>query len=123
MDKLNPFPMWGLGVRWVKLSAFSWEKKWFGTCMPYYTIRYEFDYDDGHQGFGGGGTGTLFVNGKKVAEEQIDRTMGIRISLDETFDVGADAGEPVSEDYKVPFEFEGTLNKVEVHLGNDALSN
>ena len=54
---------------------------------------------------------------KKVAEERIDRTMGIRISLDETFDVGADAGEPVSEDYRVPFDFQGTLTKVVVNLG------
>ena len=62
------------------------------------------------------GTGTLLVNGEKVAEGRIDRTMGIRISLDETFDVGADAGEPVSEDYRVPFDFQGTLNKVVVNL-------
>ena len=42
--------------------------------------------------------------------------MGFRISLDETFDVGSDAGEPVSEDYHVPFDFKGTLNKVVVKL-------
>ena len=65
----------------------------------------------------------MFVNGERVAEGRIDRTMGIRISLDETFDVGADAGEPVSEDYQVPFDFKGTLNKIEVHLGDEALSN
>jgi arylsulfatase len=88
-----------------------------------HTIRYEFDYDDDHKGFGGGGIGTLFVDGKKVDQKRIDRTMGIRISLDETFDVGADAGEPVSEDYHVPFDFEGTLNRVDVHLGDAALSN
>jgi arylsulfatase len=87
-----------------------------------HTIRYEFKYDGG-PGFGKGGDGTLFVDGKKVAEGRIDRTMGIRISLDETFDVGADAGEPVSEDYHVPFEFEGTLTRVDVHLGDAALSN
>ncbi len=36
------------------------------------TIRYEFAYDGG--GLGKGGTGTIFVNGEKVAEGQIDRT-------------------------------------------------
>lgn len=29
--------------------------------------------------------------------------MGFRISLDETFDIGADMGEPVDEAYHVPF--------------------
>ena len=81
-----------------------------------HTIRYEFDYDGG--GVGKGGTGTLFVDGKQVASNKIDRTMGYRISLDETFDIGADAGEPVSEKYEVPFDFEGTLNKVVVKLDN-----
>ena len=43
--------------------------------------------------------------------------MGYRISLDETFDIGSDAGEPVSEDYRVPFDFQGVLDKVVVELG------
>ena len=42
--------------------------------------------------------------------------MGFRISLDETFDIGSDAGEPVTEDYHVPFDFEGKLDKVVVEL-------
>ena len=38
------------------------------------TIRFEFAYDGGRPGKGG--TGTIFVNGKKVAEGRIDRTQG-----------------------------------------------
>lgn len=87
-----------------------------------HTIRYEFEYDKNAKTFGGGGNGTLFVDEKKVAEGKIDRTMGIRISLDETFDIGADAGEPVSPDYHVPYNFPATLSKVDVHLGDEALS-
>lgn len=79
-----------------------------------HTIRYEFEYDGG--GAGKGGTGTLFVDGKQVAKGKVGRTMGYRISLDETFDIGSDAGEPVSEKYHVPFDFEGKLNKVTVKL-------
>ncbi len=79
-----------------------------------HTIRYEFVYDGG--GPGKGGTGTLFVDDKKVASGKIKRTMGFRISLDETFDVGEDAGEPVTEDYHVPFKFKGLLKKVTVKL-------
>jgi arylsulfatase len=80
-----------------------------------HTIRYEFTYDGGGPGLGG--TGRLLVDGAEVATGRIDRTMGFRISLDETFDIGSDAGEPVSEDYHVPFDFEGILNKVVVVLG------
>jgi arylsulfatase len=77
-----------------------------------HTIRYEFAYDGG--GAGKGGTGTMFVDGKQVATGKIKRTMGYRISLDETFDCGEDAGEPVTDDYHVPFRFKGTLRKVVV---------
>ncbi len=79
-------------------------------------IRYEFEYDGGAPG--NGGTGKLFVDDVLVGEGRIDRTMGYRISLDETFDIGSDAGEPVSESYHVPFDFKGTLTKVEVELKN-----
>ncbi|PRY19778.1 arylsulfatase [Aliiruegeria haliotis] len=79
-----------------------------------HVIRYEFDYDGG--GAGKGGNGKLYVDDTLVAEGRIERTMGYRISLDETFDIGSDAGEPVSEDYHVPFDFPGTLEKVEVKL-------
>ena len=77
-------------------------------------IRYEFKYDGG--GPGKGGRGRLYVDGKRVAQGRIERTMGFRISLDETFDVGSDAGEPVSEDYHVPFDFAGEIERVEVEL-------
>ena len=41
------------------------------------TIRYEFKYDGG--GLGKGGTGTIFVNGEKVAEGRIERTQADRL--------------------------------------------
>jgi hypothetical protein len=52
---------------------------------------------------GKGGTGTLSVDGKKVAQARIE-------SFDETFDVSEDAGTPVVEDYaaKMPFKFTGS---------------
>src|SRR5262249_13647738 len=60
-------------------------------------------------GFGKGGTGTLTVDGKQVAQGKIERTIPVRISLDETFDIGEDTGTPVVEDYvdKMPFKFTG----------------
>ena len=69
-------------------------------------------------------TGVLFVDGKQVAEGQIPRTIPIRFSLDETFDVGEDTGTPVVEDYadKMPFAFTGTLKKFAVILEPEKLT-
>jgi hypothetical protein len=59
------------------------------------SIRFEFDYDGG--GPGKGGTGTLFVNDRKVGEGRIDRTQPAIFSADETADVGIDLATPVVE--------------------------
>ena len=59
---------------------------------------------------------TLLVDGKEAAKERIEKTIPLRISLDETMDIGEDAGTPVSEEYKVPFTFKGTLGKVVIDL-------
>jgi arylsulfatase len=81
-----------------------------------HTITFDFAYDGG--GIGKGGTGTLSVDGQTVAEGKIERTVGRRFSLDETFDVGEDTGSPVVEDYadKMPFRFTGKLDKLVIEL-------
>lgn len=56
----------------------------------------------------------LLVDGKSVAKTRIQKTIPIRVSLDETLDIGEDTGTPVSEDYKVPFEFTGEIEEVVV---------
>jgi len=76
------------------------------------TIRFEFAYDGG--GPGKGGTGTLLVNGKKVASGRIDRTQCCFFSADEGADVGADEGTPVSDAYQAPFTFTGKIIKVTI---------
>jgi arylsulfatase A-like enzyme len=85
-------------------------------------IRVKFDYDGG--GIGKGATGTVLVDEKQVAQGKIPRTVGVRFSLDETFDVGADMGTPVLEDYaeQMPFPFTGTLKKFVVVLQPEKLS-
>jgi len=85
-----------------------------------HTIHYDFKYDGG--GIGKGGAGTLLVDGKKVAEGRIERTLPFRIALDETLDCGEDTGTPVSEDYHVPFKFTGTIKKVVIELGKSGLT-
>jgi arylsulfatase len=79
-----------------------------------HTIVFDFRYDGG--GIGKGGTGTLSVDGQQVAQGRIENTVPVRFSFDETFDVGADTGTPVSEDYDVPFAFTGTIEKLTVDL-------
>jgi len=59
--------------------------------------RVEFAYDGG--GMGKGAAITLYVDGEKVAEGRVERSHALFFSMDETMDVGSDAGEPVSEDY------------------------
>ncbi|HKE37868.1 MAG TPA: arylsulfatase, partial [Candidatus Baltobacteraceae bacterium] len=74
-----------------------------------HTVRVDFIYDGG--GVGKGGAVRLWVDEKQVVEGRVDRTVVVRFSLDETFDVGADTGTPIVEDYvdKMPFEYQGTL--------------
>jgi arylsulfatase len=79
------------------------------------TIRYEFAYDGGDPG--SGGTGTIFVNGEKVAEGRIDKTTPFLFSADETADVGVDEATPVTEDYaERDNAFNGQIDKVTVEL-------
>lgn len=76
-------------------------------------ITLDFVYDGG--GMGKGANLILSVDGKQVAQKRVERTIGIRFSLDETWDVGEDTGTPVEFNvYDVPFRFNGKLNKVTV---------
>jgi hypothetical protein len=85
-----------------------------------HTILVDFTYDG--RGLGKGGTATLMVDGRQVAQGKIERTIPFRISADETLDIGEDTGTPVSEDYQVPFKFTGDLKKVAIQLTDAALS-
>ena len=82
-------------------------------------VVFNFNYDGG--GIGKGGTGTIMVDGRQVAQGRIDRTVPIRYSMDETFDVGEDTGTPVNLSYDVPFKFTGTIEKVVINLGQTKL--
>ena len=60
-------------------------------------LRMEFAYDGG--GTGKGGTVTLYVDGAKVGEGRVERTIPSTFSADETCDVGREFGSPVSPEY------------------------
>ncbi len=52
-----------------------------------------------------GGTGELYVNGEKVASQEMPRMHISTYSLAETFDIGRDTGTQVSRIYEGPFPF------------------
>jgi arylsulfatase A-like enzyme len=84
-----------------------------------HTIRFEFKYDGG--GVGKGGTGKLFVDGKEAAKGRIEKTILGRFSADETFDTGEDTGSAVSDTYKAPFRFAGTIKTIQIDLAPQKL--
>ena len=82
-------------------------------------VRMEFAYDGG--GLAKGGTVTLYVDGEKVGEGRVDATVPMIFSGDETADIGSDTASPVSDDYtSAASRFSGTVNWVQIDLGEDA---
>ncbi len=43
LDTVNDAPIWNFDKWTVKLSSFSWEKKYYGLCNVYYVRHFEFD--------------------------------------------------------------------------------
>ena len=64
-------------------------------------------------GVGGPAVVTLSVNGRKVGEARLARTVPRVYTYDETFDVGMDTASPVGP-YAAPFPFTGTLQRLEL---------
>jgi hypothetical protein len=78
------------------------------------TVSYDFAYDGGKPG--SGGTGTIFINGKKVASGRIAHTIPFLFGA-ETADVGMDLYTPVTSDYlKGNNKFTGKIDKVTIDL-------
>jgi hypothetical protein len=86
-----------------------------------HTIEFDFTYDG--PGIAKGGTGVLKVDGKEVATLKIPKTIPFLLPADETFDIGADTRTPVNDkDYKVPFRFNGRIDKLTFKLGPEQLT-
>ena len=97
-----------------------------------HTVEFDFKYDglgfatlafNNISGIGRSGTGVLKVDGKVVASQKMERTIPIILQWDETFDVGADTGTTVDDnDYQVPFNFTGKLNKLTLSIERPVLT-
>lgn len=125
--KGKPIFLWNLAglqqVRWEGADALTPGK---------HELAFEFHYDglgfgtlafNNMSGIGQGGTGTLKVDGKVVAEQKMAHTVPLVMQWDENLDVGSDTGTPVAdEDYQVPFAFNGTLDQITLKLDRPALT-
>ena len=74
-------------------------------------------------GLGQGGTGTLKVDGKVVATQEMKRTMPMILQWDESFDIGSDTLTGVNDaDYKPPFALTAKLEKLTLKVDRPQLS-
>jgi hypothetical protein len=80
-----------------------------------HTIVFDFKYDG--PGLAKGGAGVLTVDGRQLSKKAIEHTIPLLMSVDETFDVGADTRTPVDDSYEVPFRFTGKIDKLTFKLG------
>lgn len=80
------------------------------------TIVMDFAYGGGPKELGKPATVTLSVNGAKVGEGQLARTIPATLSITEGLDIGEDVGSAVDFTYRLPFKFTGTINKVTLNL-------
>ena len=90
-----------------------------GPC----TVAFEFRTRGAPQiarGLGSPGVGRLYINGKKVGEAEIAKTTPICFSLTgEGLCIGYDSGIAVSDAYRSPFPFTGTITKVVVDVSGE----
>ena len=125
--KGKPVFVWNLldlkRIRWESSAALSPGK---------HTIEYDFKYDglgfatlafNNISGIGRPGTGTLKVDGTVISTQTMERTVPLTLVWDETFDVGSDTGTPVDDDdYQVPFNFTGKIDRLTITLEPPALT-
>jgi len=83
-------------------------------------VKFRFEFErTGKEKFGDGGIGKLYIDGSKVGEGTIPKTVKFGYTLDEPFDIGRDSGSPVTDEYKAEAEFTGTIKKVVIDLIGD----
>jgi arylsulfatase len=81
-------------------------------------VRMEFAYAGG--GMGKGGKVTLYTDGKKVGEGNVEATLAVIFSGDDGLDVGEDSGAAISPDYgPVGNHFNGEVKGVQLSIADD----
>jgi arylsulfatase A-like enzyme len=104
----------------LAVERFRWEGK-EALAPGKHTVTFDFKYDG--PGMAKGGTGVLSVDGKEVDSKTIPHTIPSILTVDESFDVGADTRLSVEDkDYQPPFRFTGKLGKLTIKLGPSQLT-
>ncbi len=123
----KPVFLWNM----VDLNRIKWEGQEALTPGKH-TVEFDFKYDgmgagtlayNSMSGLAKGGMGTLSVDGKAVASKRMEKTLPMILQWDESFDIGSDTLTGVNDaDYKPPFAFTGTLNKLTLKVDRPQLS-
>ena len=110
----------------LDLKHYRWEggvggHDWLGDGLKpgKHTIVFDFKYDG--PGAGKGGTGVMTVDGQELARKTVPHSIPFIMAIDETLDIGSDTRTGVNDDYKLPFRFTGTINKLTFKLGPSQL--
>ncbi len=125
--KGKPVFLWNL----IDLKRIKWEGP--DALTPgKHIVEFDFKYHglglgtlafNNMSGLGRPGTGTLKVDGKKVATQKMARTLPMILQWDESFDIGSDTLTGVNDaDYQPPFTFTGKLNKLTIKVDRPELS-
>jgi len=123
----KPVFLWNL----VDLKRPKWEAP--DPLTPgKHTVAFDFKYDglgvgtlayNNMSGLGRGGTGTLSVDGKVVATQEMKRTMPMILQWDESFDIGSDTLTGVNDaDYTPPFALTAKLDKLTLKIDRPQLT-
>jgi len=111
----------------LDLKRYRWEggvggPDWLGASLKpgKHTIVFDFKVDE--PGLGKGGTGVLSVDGRMLATQKMEHSIPFLMAIDESFDIGSDTRTGVDDSYKLPFRFNGTINKLTFNLGQEKLS-
>jgi arylsulfatase A-like enzyme len=111
----------------LDLKRYRWEggvgaADWLGASLKPGKHTLVFDFKVEGPGLGKGGTGMLSVDGRLVAKQTMEHSIPFIMAIDETFDIGSDTRTGVDDSYKLPFRFNGTINKLTFKLGEERLS-
>jgi arylsulfatase len=111
----------------LDLERYRWEggvggEDWLGDSLKPGKHTIVFDFKLAEPGLGKGGTGVLSVDGRELSRKKIEHTIPFLMSIDESLDIGSDTRTGVDNSYKLPFRFNGTIDKLTFKLGPEQLS-
>ncbi len=125
--KGKPVYTWNL----LDLERVRWESSDTLTAGKH-SVEFEFTYDglgfgtfafNNLSGVGRSAEGVMRIDGKEVARQKMERTIPITLAWDESEDIGSDTLTGVNDaDYRVPFAFNGTIEKITLDIQRPKLS-